>query len=103
MNKFILAVTAAFLTSAAYVAVAADDANSGQGMMGMKKYDTNGDGTLSKDGVMKMHEAVFDRMKGANGMVSMNNMQERCMGTMGLGGMMGKDHQMPGHIGKGMK
>jgi hypothetical protein len=103
MKKFILAVTAAFITSGAYVAVAADGAKSGRGMMDMKKSDTNGDGMLSKDEFMKMHEAMFDRMKGVNGMVSMNNMQEHCMGMMGQGGMMGKDHQMPGHMGKGMK
>lgn len=42
----------------------------------MKKYDTNGDGMLSKDEFMKMHEAMFKRMKGANGMVTMNNIRD---------------------------
>lgn len=44
----------------------------GKGMMA--QMDTNGDGMLSKDEFMKGHELAFDRMKGANGMISIKEM-----------------------------
>lgn len=48
------------------------DMKSGQGMMATM--DANGDGMLSKDEFMKGHEVMFDRMKGANGMISLKEM-----------------------------
>ena len=78
---------------------------SGHGMMDnmMKKMDTNGDGMLSKEEFMKGHEAMFDSMKGPNGMISLKEMQMKSMGMMDHGGMMGQGQKMPGSMEKGMK
>lgn len=48
------------------------DMKSRQGMA--VKMDTNGDGMLSREEFMKGHEAMFDRMKGPNGMISLKDM-----------------------------
>lgn len=105
MKKFIFVLAAAALAGAGFSSFAAGDMQSGQGMMGnmMKKMDANGDGMLSKDEFMTSHEQMFDRMKGQNGMIAMKDMPMNCMGMMGQGGMMGQDHQMPGHMEKGTK
>lgn len=110
MNKTNLLVIAFALVATGCTAIAADQKKagggmSGHGMMGnmMKKMDGNADGMLSKDEFMKGHEQMFDRMKGQNGMIALNDMPMNCKGMMGHGGMMGKDHQMPGHMGKETK
>ena len=81
------------------------DMKSEHGMMGsmMMKMDTNGDGMLSKEEFLKGHEAMFDRMKGPNGMISVKDMQMKCMGMMDHGGMMGHGNQMPGGMEHGTK
>jgi hypothetical protein len=93
MKKLLLATTTAILASASLITIAADDMKSGKGMMHgnmMQKMDTDGDGMLSKEEFMKGHETMFDRMKGENGKIAMNDMPMKCMGMMGRGGMM--DH-----------
>lgn len=114
MKKLIFAVSATVLLGAGCSAMGSRDMASGQsmgdmkaehGMMGsmMMKMDTNGDGMLSKDEFMKGHEAMFDRMKGPNGMISLKDMQMKGMGKMDHGNMMGQGHQMPGGVEKGAK
>lgn len=110
MNKTNLLVIAFALVATGCTAIAADEKKAGAGMMGsgmmgnmMKKMDSNADGMLSKDEFMKGHEQMFDRMKGQNGMIAMNDMPMNCMGMMGEGGMMGQDHQMPGRMSKETK
>jgi hypothetical protein len=113
MNKTNLLAVAFAVVATGCSAIAADERKASDGMMGhgmmgnmMNKMDVNGDRMLSKDEFMKSHEQMFDRMKGKNGMVAMNEMPMNCMGMMGQGGMMdhggmmGKDRQMPGHTGK---
>lgn len=82
---------------------AADDGMIGNGRMGtmMMKMDGNADGMLSKAEFMKGHEQMFDRMKGQNGMIAMNDMPMNCMSMMGRSGMTGKGHPMPDHIKQG--
>jgi hypothetical protein len=48
----------------------------GMGKM-MQRMDANGDGMLSKEEFMAAHEAMFDRMKGPDGMISLKDMQMR--------------------------
>lgn len=60
----------------------------------MSTMDANKDGMVSKDEFMKAHEAMFDRMKGANGMISLKDMAAKHEGMMG-GGKMG----CPGMMG----
>ncbi|MEC4718370.1 MULTISPECIES: hypothetical protein [Noviherbaspirillum] len=49
-----------------------------RGMDGMmSRMDGNGDGMISKEEFMKAHEAMFDQMKGSNGMISLQDMQMR--------------------------
>lgn len=48
----------------------------GHGHM-MARMDANGDGMLSREEFLKAHEAMFDRMKGPNGMISLQDMQRR--------------------------
>jgi hypothetical protein len=118
MNKTNLLAVAFAVVATGCSAIAADERKSGNGMMDkgmmshgmmgnmMNKMDANGDRMLSKDEFMKGHEQMFDRMKGQNGMIAMNEMPMNCMGMMGQGGMMdrggmmGKDRQMPSHKGK---
>lgn len=109
MKKLILALAVTVLAGTSYLAVAADNMKADKGMtMDMKKYDTNGDGMLSKEEFMKMHEDMFERMKGPNGMVSIKDMSMH-MNMMGKGKMMGKDkmmekdHQMPAPMEKSAK
>lgn len=97
MKKFIVAIAATVLLSTG-CATAGNNMASGKGMMmDMKKFDANGDGMISKEESMKMHEAMFDRMKGENGMIVIKDMQKNCMG-MTEGG-----HPMPNHMEKGTK
>jgi hypothetical protein len=113
MKKTNLLAIAFALVATGCTAIAADEKKSGHGMMGngmmghgmmgMEKMDANTDGMLSKDEFMKGHERMFDMMKNKNGMIAMNDMPMNCMGMMGQGGMMGQDHQMPGHTGKETK
>ena len=104
MKKLILAFAATAVVGTSYIAIAADDMKSEKGMMmDMKKYDTNGDGMLSKEEFMKAHEAMFERMKGPNGMISIKDMPMQGMGMMGKGNMMGKDHPTPNSMGKDAK
>jgi Ca2+-binding EF-hand superfamily protein len=109
VKKLIFAMSATVLLGAGCSAIGTRDMSSGHGMGGMKsehgmmgsmmmKMDTNGDGMLSKDEFMKGHEAMFDRMKGPNGMISINE-----MGKMGNGNMMGQRQQMPGGMEPGGK
>lgn len=58
---------------------------------------------LSKEEFMQGYEAMFDRVKGPNGIISLKDMQMESMGMMGHKSMFGKDHQMPSAIKKGMK
>ncbi len=64
------------------------DKSTGMGMgMGMGSHDfsamdTNNDGMVSKAEFMKFHEAMYDRMKGTNGMLSMSDMSRRTDGRM---------------------
>ena len=51
----------------------------GHGQM-MARMDANGDGMLSKEEFMRAHEAMFDRMKGPNGMISLRDMPPKGMG-----------------------
>lgn len=98
--------TAVVLASASFFAIANDNTKSDKGMMMgnmMKKMDVNGDGMLSKDEFMSGHEKMFDRMKGQNGMMAMNDMPMNCMGMMGQGGMMGEGHSMQNDMEKGKK
>lgn len=62
----------------------------------MTKMDANGDGMISKDEFMKAHEAMFDRMKGPNGMISLQDMQMHRQRMMERHHGMGQDRQMPG-------
>jgi hypothetical protein len=98
MKKLILAVAAATLAGAGFSSIAADNKMSGQGMMGMKgmkQFDSNGDKMLSKEEFMTGHEQMFDRMKGQDGMISLENMQMNCMKMMmGQGGMMSEGGMM---------
>ena len=104
MKKLILALAVTVLAGTSYLAVAADNMKANKGMMmDMKKFDANADGMLSKEEFMKAHEDMFDRMKGPNGMVSIKDTPMHGKGMMGKGNMMGKDHQMPDHMGKGAK
>jgi len=100
VKKLIFAMSATVLLGAGCSAIGSHDMSSGHSMMGsmMMKMDTNGDGMLSKDEFMKGHEAMFDRMKGPNGMISLKD-----MGKMDHGNMMGQGHQMPGGMEKGNK
>ncbi len=114
MKKLIFAMSATVLLGAGCSAMGSHNMASGKsmedmkaehGMMGsmMTKMDTNGDGMLSKDEFMKGHEAMFDRMKGPNGMISLKEMQMKSMGMMNHGGMMGQGQKMRGNMEKGMK
>ena len=114
MKKTFFAVAVSVLLGTGCNAMANRDMPSGQTMGNMKsehgmmssmmmKMDTNGDGMLSKEEFIKGHEAMFDRMKGPNGMISLKDMQMIGMGMMDSGNMMGKDHQMPGGMEKGVK
>lgn len=104
MKKLTLVLAAAVLAGTSYSAIAADDMKSEKSMMmDMKKYDANGDGMLSKKEFMKAHEAMFDRIKGSNGMIAIKDMPMHDKGMMDKDNKMGKDHQMPGHMGKGAK
>lgn len=100
MKKLIFAMSATVLLGAGCSAMGIRDMSSGHGMMGsmMMKMDTNGDGMLSKDEFMKGHEAMFERMKGPNGMISLKD-----IGKKDHGDMMGQGHQMPGGMEKGTK
>ena len=112
MKKSILVVITAAFAVAGCSSIAADGKTSDQGMMSgqgmmmgnmMKKMDANADGQLSKDEFMQSHEQMFERMKGPNGMIAMNEMPMNCMGMMGKGGMMGQGHHMSGQMEKGAK
>jgi Ca2+-binding EF-hand superfamily protein len=48
------------------------------GSMGamMTKMDADGDGMLSKEEFMKAHEAMLERMKGPNGMISLERVMD---------------------------
>lgn len=81
MNKTAFAILAAAALSAACSGMRdhhrdmhARHHGAGHGGM-MTSMDANGDGMLSKDEFMKAHEAMFDRMKGPNGMISLKDMQ----------------------------
>jgi hypothetical protein len=69
----------------------------------------NGDGMVSKEEFMKAREAMFERMKGPNGMISLKDMGKHHQGMMnhgqmkGHGSMMDKGHQQYGNPGSGMK
>lgn len=67
----------------------------------MARMDANGDGMISKEEFIEAHEAMFDRMKGPNGMISLQDMQMR-QRMMERHHGMGQDRQMPG-MGQGMK
>lgn len=74
------------------------DAQPGHGgtvsmMAGM---DANGDGMVSKDEFLKTHEAIFDRMKGPNGMISLKDMEMRRQKMMEHHEKMRQNRQMPG-------
>lgn len=73
-------------------------ARSGHGGMDgmMSRMDANGDGMISKEEFMKAHEAMFDHMKGSNGMISLQDMQMRRQRMMEQPQRMGQDRQMPG-------
>lgn len=79
----------------------------GQCKMGhmMQRMDANGDRMLSREEFMKAHEAMFDRMKGPNGMIALDNMPMQCKGMMGHDQMKGHGQSMPGHgqVEKGTK
>lgn len=113
MKKLLFVIGATVLVGTGCNAIGNHDMSSRQGMMDMKsghgmmssmmmKMDTNGDGMLSKEEFMKGHEAMFDRMKGPNGMISLKDMQMKGMGMMDHGGMMGSGQTMPG-INQGTK
>lgn len=93
MKKLIFAVSATMLLGAGCTGMGARDMSSGESMGGMKsehgmmgsmmmKMDTNGDGMLSQEEFMKGHEAMFERMKGPNGMISLKDMQMKEIGKM---------------------
>jgi len=114
MKKLIFAMAATVLLGAGCSATENRGMSSSQnmgsmksrhGMMGgmMMQMDTNGDGMLSKEEFMKGHEAMFDRMKGPNGMISLRDMEMKGTGKMNHCNMMEQDHQMPGAIEKGGK
>lgn len=114
MKKLFFAVAATVLLGAGCSAMGNGGMSSGQSMGNMKfkhgmmsntmmKMDTNSDGMLSKEEFMKGHEAMFDRMKGPNGMISLKDMQMESMGMMGQESTLGKDYQTPGGMEKGMK
>lgn len=104
MKKFIVALAVTILAGTSYFVIAADDLKSEKGMMmDVKKFDANGDGMLSKEEFIKAHEAMFDRMKGSNGMIAIKDMPMQGMGMMGKGNMMGNGHQMHEHMGKDAK
>lgn len=91
MKKLIFAMVATVALGAGCSAMGDGDMSSGKSMKDMKsehsmmgsmmmKMDVNGDGMLSKEEFMKGHEAMFDRMKGPNGMISIKDMQMNPMG-----------------------
>jgi hypothetical protein len=123
MKKLFFVVAATVLLGTGCSGMGNQDMSSGKGMMGMKsgqgmmdmksgdgmmasmmmKMDTNGDGMLSKEEFMKGHEAMFDSMKGPNGMISLKDMQMKMKGmemgqggAMRQGGGMGQGQPMPG-------
>jgi hypothetical protein len=81
MNKTTLAILASAMVSVACGGMGGHHRDmhsrhhgAGHGGM-MTSMDANSDGMLSKDEFMKAHEAMFDRMKGPNGMISLKDMQ----------------------------
>lgn len=99
MKKLLMTMVAGVFASTSYIAVAADDKKPGKSMMMggmMKKMDANNDGMLSKEEFMKGHEAMFDRMKGENGMISLTDKSMCCMDMKGHEGMQGHE-DMQGH------
>lgn len=99
MKKIFLA-AAIFTVSITQLSIAGDNMKSKPGEMGymMPKMDTNGDSMVSKEEFMKAHEAMFDRIKGSNGMISLKDMAARHEKMKDHGSM--KDH---GHMGSGTK
>lgn len=74
-----------------------------RGMDGMmSRMDANSDGMISKEEFMKAHEAMFDQMKGSNGMISLRDMQMRRQRMMEQPQRMGQDRPMPS-MGQGTK
>ena len=114
VKKLIFAMSATVLLGTGCTPMGSHDMSSGQNMGGMKsehgmmggmmmKMDTNGDGMLSKEEFMKGHEAMFDHMKGPNGMISLKDMQMKGTGKMDQGNMVGQENRMPGGMEKGVK
>jgi hypothetical protein len=113
MKKMILSIAVAAVASVSFGAIASDEVKPGKGMMGgmMQKMDADGDGMLSKEEFMKAHEAMFDRMKGPNGMISLKDMPMHRQGMMEHGNMMGEGDMMgkgprthgQGHMEKGTR
>lgn len=108
MSRLSVVLLSAALASAGVVAAQGMQGQSGMGMkdmhdhMGMmKSMDANGDGKISKEEFMKFHEAMFDKMKGKDGTLSIKDMpmmdcpmmKDGATGgkAMGGGGMM--DHR----------
>lgn len=84
MGKRIVATIVTLATTVGCSSMMDPDTHSRQGMMThMKSFDRNGDEMLSKDEFMKAHEAMFDSMKGPNGMIDLKNMQMHGKGMMG--------------------
>ena len=92
MNKLTAVVAAAIIAGASLPVFAMDNMK-----MDMKMMDTDGDGMISKDEFMKMHESMYDGMKkNSSGMVSVKDMQ------MHMHMMMKGDHMTKGdHMMKG--
>ncbi|SMP72344.1 hypothetical protein [Noviherbaspirillum suwonense] len=71
---------------------------SGKMMMDMMKMDSNNDGKITKDEFMKSHEAMFDMMKGKDGVIDATSMAKHCDMMHGMmTGSMGKHDNMPQH------
>lgn len=83
MKKQIFALGAAALLLAGCSAMGMHRGARMPGMM--QQMDTNGDGMVTKQEFMAAHEAMFDCMKGPDGMISLKDMpmHERRMGMEG--------------------
>lgn len=84
MKNTLIFAAAIFAAGTAQISIADGHVKSKHGSMGtmMTKMDTDSDGMLSKKEFMNAHEAMFERMKGKNGMISLKDMEAHHEGKM---------------------